>query len=117
MSEMFIMPEIGFNFIDEVMPNFPRILEVYMYLRRYAILDDYENQKLIVVYKKMSIIENELKITKRTIIKLVAKLFEIGLIEIKKYKLPSSKVMNIYVLGDWYVDEFGKVVEKYKEVF
>ena len=116
MSEMFIMSKIGFNFIDEVMPNFPRILEVYVYLRRHAILDDYENQKLIVVYKKMNIIEVELKITKRTIMKLVAKLFEIGLIEIKKCKLPSSKVMNIYVLGKWHVDEFGKVVENYKEV-
>ena len=114
MSEMFIMPKVSFNFIDEVMPNFPRILEVYVYLRRHAILDDYENQKLIVVYKKMAIIEVELKITKKTIIKLVDQLFKLGWIEVEKYKLPDGKVMNIYVLGKWYVDEYNRVIEKYK---
>ena len=130
MSDEFIMSEIGFNFIDEVMPKYPRILEFYMYLRRHVIRDDwkdtggvyihrdyYKGRNLLVVYKKMAIIEVELKITKKTIIKLVDQLFKLGWIEVEKYKLPSSKVMNIYVLGKWYADEFGKVVENYKEVF
>lgn len=126
-KEMFIMPKVSFSFVEEIMPKHPRILEVYMYLRRYVIRDGwkdtggihihrdyYKGRNLLVVYKKMSIIESELKMTKRTIIKLVDQLFKLGWIEVEKYKLPDGKVMNIYVLGKWYVDEYNRVIEKYK---
>lgn len=125
-KEMFVMPKLSYDFIENTLPDNPRILDVYLYLRRYVIRDGwkdvggvhlhrdfYKARNLLVVYKKMEIIEKELKITKRTFIKRLEALLAEGWIDIEKYKLPNGKTMNIYVLGKWHVDEYNRIIEKY----